>query len=176
MASFLENLFHQRQLRAAFTVIELLLVMIIVSIVGLMVAPRFANSLSEQHVDAAARRMAADLALAQRRAKFTSTSQIITFDVAGDRYALAGVADPDHPSRSYAVNLDTDPYQSVIVSADFGGTAAVTFNGYGIPDSAGTLVVRAGGHHKTLTLNALTGDVTISDGDGGSTNQQMLPY
>ena len=113
MASFRNSSFHMHEHRAAFTAIELLFVLIIISIVGLMAAPRFANSLAEQHVDAAARRMAADIALAQRRAKFSSTSQAIAFDVTGNSYALTGVADPDHPADPYTIRL-TDEHHSVL--------------------------------------------------------------
>lgn len=173
VVSFRKSSFPKHEHRAAFTAIELLFVLIIISIVGLMAAPRFANSLAEQRVDAAARRMAADIALAQRRAKFSSTSQAIAFDVTGNSYVLTGVADPDHPANPYTVALTDEPYESVIVSADFGGDAEIIFDGYGIPDTAGTLVVRAGSHYKTLTLNVLTGRVTITD--AGSPDPPMLP-
>lgn len=149
--------------RRAFTYLELIIVIGVLGIVASIAVPRFGNLIARRHIDAAATRIATDLALAQREAKFSSTTQTVSFDVGTDSYTLVGMEDPDHPGLEYAVQLTEEPYNASIASADFGGDFEVVFDGYGVPDSDGTLVVAVGNYRKTLTLNADTGRVTVSD-------------
>lgn len=160
-------------IRRAFTFVELLIVLVIVGMLAGIAAPRYANFLAREHVEAAAHRIATDIALAQRRAKFSSTSMTLTFDPASECYTLIGVQHPDHPSQPYTVDLNGDPYRSLIESADFGGDAELIFDGYGIPDSTGTIVVKSGTWQRTIKVDALTGAVTISE--GGTPNPPQLP-
>lgn len=75
--------------------------------------------------------------------------------------------DPDHPDQPYQVAVATEPYSATVVSADFGGDTEVIFDGYGVPDSDGTIVIQVGSYQRTLTVNAQTGRVSVSDGSGG---------
>lgn len=147
----------------AFTLVEAVLVVVIVGILAGIAVPRFTGFVTHQHIEAATRRIITDMALAQRRARITSTAQTVTFDLNADSYTLPGMADPDHPSEPYTVSISDGPYASTITSADFGGDTEVVFDGYGVPDSGGTIVVAAGECQKTLTLNAQTGRVTVSE-------------
>jgi prepilin-type N-terminal cleavage/methylation domain-containing protein len=149
--------------RRAFTVIELIFVLIIISITAMLAAPRYANFLAEQRVIATANRIAMDVAMAQRRAKFSSTTQTITFTASEHTYSLAGVQDPDHPANPYVVSLTAEPFLAEIVSVDFGGAAKIVFDAYGVPDTNGTMSIRSGNRQKKLTLDGQTGRVTISD-------------
>jgi hypothetical protein len=60
------------------------------------------------------------------------------------------------------VDLSAAPYEISTVTANFSGDETVTFTGYGIPTSGGTVVLTCNGHSSTVTLNAATGDVTVS--------------
>jgi len=149
----------------AFTYLELILVIAILGIVASIAVPRFGNFIAHRHIDAAAIRIATDLAFAQREAKFSSATQTVSFNVGTDSYTLVGMEDPDHAGREYAVPLTEGPYNATIISADFGGDVEVVFDGYGVPvlDSDGTIVIAVGNYRKTLTLDAQTGRVTVSD-------------
>ncbi len=148
----------------AFSYIELVMVTVILAIVAVIAVPRYANAMALQRVEAAARRVANDLALAQRRAKFSSTAQEIDFGVLDDSYQIVGMQDPDHPGKTHAVSLSGEPYGATIVSADFAGTTSIAFDGYGVPDNSGTIVIQAGNRQKTITVDGVTGRATISDG------------
>jgi hypothetical protein len=74
----------------------------------------------------------------------------------------AGVAAMDSSTNTYAVNLAAAPYEITNVAVNFGGTASVSFDGYGQPSSGGTVIITGPRHQCTVTLNGTTGQITIS--------------
>lgn len=142
---------------AGFTLVELIIVIMVIGIMAAVSVPRYADALSKHRVDAAARRIEADLELARRRARITSTSQSVQLDAGASRYALPGVPSRDHPASDYQVELAKPPYSASIASADVGGDAELRFNGYGLPDTAATIVVRSGKHQRTIVVDPDTG-------------------
>lgn len=140
----------------AFTLVELLAVMVIIGIMAGIAVPRLVTSISLQRLEGAARRITTDLAYAQRQARFTSSSKTVKFNTATESYTLAGIPDPDHPAVDYAVSLGEEPYGANIVSASFGALPTLTFDGFGRPDNGGTVVIAVGKMKKTLTLDAAT--------------------
>lgn len=149
------------RLRAAFTLAELIIVVLIIGIMASLSIPAFVDTLQLYRVDAAALRIKLDLELARRQAKMKSASQSVQFNVDGNSYTLPGVPHLDHPGSTYAVKLSETNYSATLVSAVFGGDATVVFNGYGLPDSAGTVVVRSGSRTRTVSLEANSGKVTL---------------
>jgi type II secretory pathway pseudopilin PulG len=147
--------------KLAFTVIELLLVVIVMGILAAVAAPAFLDSLLFYRVESAARRVKADLELARRTARLTSASQSVSFS--GTSYAMsAGVVDLDKPLGAYAVDLARAPYEIASLTADFGGSPTVSFDGYGTPSSGGTVVLGAPNHECVVTLDGDSGDAAIS--------------
>jgi len=144
-----------------FGLLELVLVMGIVGVVAGMAAPRFTNATMRYRVEMTARRIAADLSLAQSWAKTSSKSQTVAFDLAGAKYRMTGVRTLDNRSSNYEVNLSGDPHLVTLVSANFGGGPNVTFDAYGAPDNGGTIVIQANGTQKTITLSPYTGKAKV---------------
>jgi prepilin-type N-terminal cleavage/methylation domain-containing protein len=155
------NLRYNR--RDGFTAVELAIVVLMLAIVAAAAVPKYADALIRFRVDAAARRIAADLSTAQARARTTSSSQAILFTLPpqGSQYQIAGMNDPDRPAATYTVNLADAPYQVALSSANLGGDTTLIYNGYGIPDSGGTIVVCSGQYTKTVTIDATTGMAAI---------------
>ena len=141
----------------AFTVVELIVVLVIVAILATIAVPRFANSLAKRRVEGAVRRITSDLAFARRRAKLTSTSQTVAFEIGADTYELEGMQHPDHPDRGYVISLSDTGYGATIVSADLGDDAEIVFDGYGMPDSGGTIVISVGNFKETITVDGTSG-------------------
>ncbi len=146
--------------RGAFTLVEVVLVLSLIAVVAAIAVPRYVASITHYRLGVAARRIAVDLAVARQRAKTTSASQTVVFDVAANRYEMPGVAPLPGATGTYAVDLGGDPYRVTLLSADFAGRSTVTFSAYGFPDSGGTVVVEAGGVTKTIRLNPDTGRVS----------------
>jgi prepilin-type N-terminal cleavage/methylation domain-containing protein len=147
--------------RSAFTLLELVFVVAIVAILASMAIPRFSGAAARHRAGAAARRVASDLALARKHAKQSSASQAVVFDAAADSYQLTGMSHSDHPANEYVVRLGDEPYRAAIVSADFGGQKQVVFDGYGMPDSGGTVTIRVGTEQRVITLDVDTGEASV---------------
>ncbi len=137
--------------------IEMVIVLAIVGTLAAMVVPRFAGSIARQRINASARRVVRDLALARQRAIELGTPQTVSFVVAQDKYTLVGLSDLDHKVGDYTVTLSEEPYRADLFSASFGADANVVFDLYGVPDSGGTVVLKVGDNQETVTLDPTTG-------------------
>ncbi len=144
-----------------FSLLELVIVIAIVGILSAMAIPRYANATNNYRVAAIARRMAADIAMTRNRARALSTSAAITFSVGTNSYQIPGMLGVGHTSSPYTVSLANGSYPGTLISATFGGSATLTFNGYGIPASAGTIQITSGSAKATITVDADSGKTTI---------------
>jgi len=145
--------------RSGFSLIELQVVMAMIGIWAGIAIPRVANSIAHHRVDAAARRIAADLELARQYAIHSSTIQTVTFS--GDGYVLSGMRDLNRSTSSYKVDLSAAPYRAQILIADFAGDSEVGFDVYGNADSGGTVIVQVAGWQHTVTFDPESGKATV---------------
>lgn len=145
--------------RGAFTVIELLIVIVTMAILAGLAIPSFSNTLSERRAYAAAERLRADLQWARQHAISTSTPQPVMFSPGG--YVLQGMRNLDNTSDEYKVDLSGDAHQVRLVSAELGGDKWLIFDIYGNADSAAEIVIAAGEFTKTITVQEITGAVSV---------------
>jgi prepilin-type N-terminal cleavage/methylation domain-containing protein len=146
---------------AAFTLLEMVMVLVALALVAAIAAPRYASSLANYRVDAAAKRVASDLAYVQAQARATSKSQTITYSPGALNYQVTGVAGLDNRAGGFTVNLGAEPYSLTSFSAKFGTKTQITFDQYGTPDNGGTVTVGVGTTSKAITVDAGTGKVTV---------------
>jgi len=142
--------------RHGFTLLELIIVTMIIGIVSAAAAPRFVDALVQYRVEAAARQHRSDLAKARTHAKTMSASQLVQFDPAANSYTFPGMSDIDHPSQDYQVLVELR-FKASIASANCGGDAELSFDGYGMPDSSAEIVLQSGQHQRTVLVDADTG-------------------
>lgn len=145
----------------AYTLFEVLIVTLIISIMAAVALPRYANSLGRYRAESAARRVAADLNLARAKAKSASSTRNITFNMAAGMYTLSGVRDMDRSADPYTVNLAGAPYYVSITYADFGGAPQAQFDMYGTALWGGTVKVRTGDYERTVSLLKSDGSITV---------------
>jgi Tfp pilus assembly protein FimT len=138
-----------------------MLVLVIVAVFSAIAVPRFSQSTNRYSADAAARRIEADFKLASNRARITSSTLTIVFDITNDKYSIAGLADLNQTISSYTADLGEAPYQADLISAVFADGSQISFNGYGVPSGAGTVILQVGSNRRTITIAADTGEVTI---------------
>lgn len=141
----------------AFTLVEVVVVLAMIAILAAVAIPVFGGSIAHSRLDSAARRVLLDLDAARQLAHRTSQSVSVLFSPAGNYYVFSGVADVDKPAQAYGVELAREPYVVKIESVNLGGDTDVIFDGYGTPDSGGTIVLRCGSITATVTLEAATG-------------------
>jgi prepilin-type N-terminal cleavage/methylation domain-containing protein len=148
--------------RTAFTLMELVIVLLVVGILAATAAPRYFDSLQRFRAEAAAKRIAYDLQLARRHAITNSASQCVQFNSpSANKYRLLNLTDPHRSTSAYIINLADEPFGCSITSASFGGDATVIFSGFGRPDSGGIVTVQSGSHQCTVTLDADSGKVEV---------------
>jgi Tfp pilus assembly protein FimT len=153
--------------RAAYSYIELLIAISVSAILSAAAVPRYNSALFQYRVDAAAKRIAADIAYLQRQSFFQSASQSVVFTINGaaagtpNSYAMATVNYVNFAAAGATVNLALPPFQAQIVSATFGAGTTLTFNQYGTPNFGGTVVVQSSSYQKTISVDSATGKVTI---------------
>jgi type IV fimbrial biogenesis protein FimT len=144
-----------------FSLLELILVVAITAVFAAIAAPRYGRATGQYRLDLAARRVAADLRLAQSCAKAASASRTVVFAASTDSYQLTGVSAPDGATGDYTVSLSAEPYQADLTVTGFNNTSQVIFSGWGLPNFGGTVTVAVGSQQKTITVDATTGQVSI---------------
>ncbi len=154
------HLTPRRTRHRAFSLVELGLVILIVAVMAAIAAPRYANALSHYRVDVAAQRIMADLTLVQARAKAASKSWTISFDDAADSYTYYDDTILGNAATVVTVDMTDAPYHATIGSPVFGADADLVFDGYGIADSGGTVIIASGGYRTTITLDGATCKIT----------------
>ncbi len=158
------NQFHLRRFCPAFTLAEITVVILIISLLGAVAMPRYALALARYRVAMLQQRIISDLTLAQAVAKTSSAGQSVSFSVASNNYQLTGYAGPlgGTAQSTYTVSLASDPYQATLISANFNSTTQLTYDRFGQPASGGTIVVQVGAYQKTITVDPNTGKASGS--------------
>ncbi|MHC5113199.1 MAG: GspH/FimT family pseudopilin [Planctomycetota bacterium] len=146
----------------AFSLIELVIVLIIVGTIAVIAAPRYARSAEHYRADAVSLRIAADLEVARSRARATGGDVTVIFDAGNDRYAIPQLPSEANPAAGTVVYLAPAPYRSNIAAVSFNGTSSVTFDGYGLPTVGGWVVVVSGEQAKCVLVDGATGVVTVA--------------
>jgi len=136
-------------------------VLAIIVTLAAIATPRYAASLTRYRADLAARRIIGDIEQARLGAKAASTSISIEFFVGDNKYEIPGLSPLNGSSGSYIVELSARPYEAKLVSAGFSGDAELIFNGWGMPDSSGTVILTVGSERRTITVDGETGKATV---------------
>ncbi len=146
-----------------FSIIELLVVLLIMSIIAAIATPSFYRSLRYHALESAARRVKLDLEQACHAARVNSQTQSLTFTNATTYSLSSGVESLKSPGQAYTVDLASTPYELDGVTVAFGGPTTVSFDGYGNASVGGTIVLALGDETRTLTLDSTSGKITITD-------------
>lgn len=135
----------------AFSLVELVIVVVILGVVATVAVPRFAGAVTGQRAEMAAMRVMTDLSLVEEMARSSSRGYTVAFDAPGLSYSVtdAGVDDPVG-----AVSLGLEPYRLTGLSAAFGasGVTSVSIDGWGRWQEYGVVKLTAGGAARAVVL------------------------
>jgi prepilin-type N-terminal cleavage/methylation domain-containing protein len=159
-----------------FTLIEILIVVVIIAIAAMIVVPMMSSAASLQ-IRAAANMVAADLEYAKSLAISRGQYISVVFDKTIESYQIEDqngdvVPHPVKKGFNYIVDFQNDSRldRVDIVNADFDTTNEVKFdylgspfNGNDSPLNAGTISLQADSLTKTVTVEPVTGYISISD-------------
>lgn len=154
---------------SGFTLVEIVIVIVVIGIAALLAIPMMSSAASLQ-IRSAANMLAADLEYAKSMAISRGQNYSVVFDKDTDSYKIV---DPlgntiEHPVKKgfdYVVSFQNESRLNRvdITSADFGGTQTVTFDCLGSPvGSGGSVVLQADSTTKTITVEPVTGFISIS--------------
>jgi len=163
-----------------FTLIELLIVIVILGIAAAVAVPMISSAASMQ-IRAAGSMVAADLEYAKSMAISRGQPFAMVFTPASEAYEIHDpndnvIAHPIKKGFPYAIDFANDGRldRVDIVSANFDGETTISFDYLGSPYSvdasgnssalnSGTIILQAGGMTRTVTIEAVTGFISVSN-------------
>lgn len=157
--------------RNGFTMIEILILAVILTIVALTAVPMLSSAGTIQ-IRAASNMIAADLEYAKSMAISRGQHYSVVFDHNADSYQIVDPTTNNvipHPVKkgvAYAIDFQSDSRLSRvdIAGANFGGAGLVNdviFDSLGSPDSGGVVALQANGTMVTITVVPITGYISI---------------
>ena len=156
--------------RSAFTLAEILVVVVILGIAAMVLVPMVSDRSSFQ-ARAAARTLIADIMYAQNTAVTRQEDINVIFSPDSESYRLTdanGTLTNPVTKADYVVQFGQDNRTDRVdlVSADFNGSQTLTFNSLGAPEpTGGNVVISAGTTSITITVAPVTGRITISESE-----------
>ncbi len=162
----------QCAMRGGFTLAEIIVVLLILSIAALVIVPAAIDAAAFQAVSAA-RTVASDIEYAQNAAITYQKPVSVIFNTGDNLYRVIDANTSQvlvHPinKSDYEVMLGQNgSFEQVSISSvDFGGsdTAELTFNEFGEPvDGSGWVKLQAGAHLYKIEVAAATGVVSVTE-------------
>ena len=150
-----------------FTIVEIVIVVVIISIAALVAIPMMSSAASLQ-IRSAANMIAADLEYARSMAISRGQNFSVEFDENTERYRIKDQAGNviSHPVKkgfNYEIDFKNDSRLNRvdITNVDFNMTSSVQFECLGSPDNGGTVIIQAEGITKTITVEPVTGFISI---------------
>jgi hypothetical protein len=101
--------------------------------------------------------MAAEIDLLRQEADSLSSSRTIVVTRDGTTFRILD----NVLEEQRTIDLSASPYYGRAAVVNLGGDGALTFNGYGSPDSGGLIDLRSGSYLCRITVDATTGACTI---------------
>ena len=165
---------RKKSLCGAFTLAELIIVVVIISIAALLAVPMI-TSAADSQIRSAANMIAADLEYAKSMSISRQQDYSVVFDAAAESYEIRDESGSviEHPVKvgtNFAVDLSSESRLSEvrIKSASFDSTSTISFdylgspfNGSGSALNNGSVVLEAGDYEMTITVQPVTGFLTI---------------
>jgi len=151
--------------RSAFTLIEIMIVIVIIGIAAAMAIPTISSAGSFQ-IRSAANLVAADLEYAKSMAISRGRPYKVVFSTTTESYQIqdpnGAVVTPPGRKNTTQFGPAGQLNDVAIASVSFNGAQTVTFDYLGSPDNGGSVGLQASGITKTVTVTPVTGFISIN--------------
>ena len=159
--------YSSKGMNNGFTIVEVMIVVVIIAIAALVAVPMMSSAASLQ-IRSAANMIAADLEYARSMAISRGQNFSVEFDTGTERYRIKDQAGNviSHPVKkgfNYEIDFQNDSRLNRvdIAKVDFNMTSTVQFECLGSPDNGGIVVIQAGGATRSITVEPVTGFISI---------------
>jgi prepilin-type N-terminal cleavage/methylation domain-containing protein len=147
----------------AFTLIELVIVIAIISITAVIAIPRLSGAGTRYRVDAAVQQILSDINITAAQANRTSQTLTIRFDADADTYTLIGQPSRNNPANDQVVDFSREPYKANMLGVSFGGDSQLDISGYGLMLESGQITLSAGRVGRRVVFTQGSSSVQIVD-------------
>lgn len=147
-----------------YTLLEMVIVMLTLGIVASVAVPRYTASLNRYRTQVAVQRLAQDIELCRRHARFTSQNVTLTVSFAKSFYRISSVDSPLRPGNPYEVVVGDGasvgaicPVVDGIVSSGsrtLSPDLNIVFDRYGNPNQSAEIGIRCGTATGIVRLSA----------------------
>lgn len=164
------SLSRTRSSEKAFTLVEILVVVVILGLAGAIVVPTLSQP-SKFSVQAAGRAVISDILIAQNDAVASQSPRSVVFEPALNRYRLTDnlgatvqVSWKSGTVGNYVVDFNADQrFNGVTVQTVGNAVQTFTFDALGAPNNGGTVDLVAGNTRYRVAIAPFTGRVTIAE-------------
>jgi prepilin-type N-terminal cleavage/methylation domain-containing protein len=140
--------------RPAFSMIEMVLVVIIIGVIAAIAAPRFAEAGSGRRLSSASKIIERDISSIQLRAKATGKIHTLVFYPASDMYIALEGTDIRKDAIVFMRELDEAPLSLDLARTDIGDNQDIVISAFGGFDKAFTVTVADDGIEREVSFTA----------------------
>jgi prepilin-type N-terminal cleavage/methylation domain-containing protein len=162
-----DTMYGLRGIHSGFTIVEIVIVVVIIAIAALVAVPMMSSAASLQ-IRSAANMIAADLEYAKSMAISRGQNYSVVFDKDADSYRIEDqvgnvIQHPVKKGFTYVIDFQNESRLNRvdISTAVFDTDQTVVFDCLGSPDSGGSVILQADGATKTITVEPVTGFISI---------------
>jgi len=147
-----------------YSLLEMVIVMLTLGIVASVAIPRYTSSLNRYRTQVAVQRLAQDIELCRRHARFTSQNVTLTVSYARNLYNASPLDSPLRPGTAYQVDLgntSTNPVICPVINSVPSSGARLTqpnlvivFDRYGVPNQSASIGILCGKSSGIVQLSA----------------------
>lgn len=151
-----------------FTLVEVIIVVVILSIAAMIAVPMMSSAETFQ-LRSATSMLASDLEYAKNLAISKGQTISVVFDDGDDSYSLEDQTGTtlEHPVKkgfNFIIDFGSDgTFEKVEINQVNLADSILEFDSLGSPDEGGTVVLNAGGETLTVTIEPVTGYISVSD-------------
>jgi len=155
---------NAKRLSRGFSLLEMTIAVLIAGIVAAVAVPKYTSTLHRYRTQVAAQRLAQDIDLCRRHARFTSQSVTLYISYTTNFYRVSPLDSPLRPGNPYEVFVGDNPSSPKLRPAysSIGGeillvdqaSLTIVFDRYGIPNMSAEILIRCGDASASVRLSS----------------------